>query len=53
MGVLGREHYGVLSLIGKVENVRDSNVKDSISPIIQSIMNASGLDFEACYMPRN
>ena len=49
MGVLGREHYGVLSLRGKVENVRDSDVKDSVSPIIQNIMNALGLDFEACY----
>lgn len=49
MDVLGREHYGVLSLRGKVENVRDSDVKDSVSPIIQNIMNALGLDFEACY----
>jgi len=49
MDVLGREHYGVLSLMGKVENVRDSDVKDSVSPIIQNIMNALGLDFEACY----
>jgi len=32
-----------------VENVRDSDVKDSVSPIIQNIMNALGLDFEACY----
>ncbi|RLM69324.1 DNA topoisomerase 2-like isoform X2 [Panicum miliaceum] len=49
MGVLGREHYGVLSLMGKVENVRDSDVKHSVSPIIRNIMNALGLDFEACY----
>jgi DNA topoisomerase-2 len=49
MGVLGREHYGVLSLMDKVENVRDPDVEDSMSPIIQNIMNALGLDFEACY----
>ena len=49
MDVLGREHYGVLSLMCKVENVRDSDVKGSMSPIIRNIMNALGLDFEACY----
>ena len=49
MGVLGREHYGVLSLMCKVENVRDSDVKGSMSPIIRNIMNALGLDFEDCY----
>ncbi|TVU44644.1 hypothetical protein EJB05_04090 [Eragrostis curvula] len=49
IGVLGREHYGVLSLMGKVGNVRDSDAKDSRSQIIQNIMNALGLDFEACY----